>query len=82
MLKIFYDVLIADSFETRYFPLPFPVPVGNQIYFAGLEINFEPKSGDNMKDADAALDEYIKKNYPDKEYKIYYWTWATGNVYK
>jgi len=41
-----------------------------------LDIDLEfNQTGDAMKDAEKALDKYIKKNYPTKEYKIYYWWW-------
>lgn len=76
-MKIQYDVVIADGFHIRYYPLPWPVADGDQEY-TSIEIDFVPTSGDDLKDADAALDVYMKKNYPSKEYKIYYWWWLKG----
>ena len=79
MKKISFDVIIADSF---YFPPDDgetllhlgPVSIGGPG-LESIDLEFQPSSGDNMKDAEQALDEYMKKNHPNMDYKIYYWWW-------
>lgn len=78
-MKIRFEVIIADGFT---FPEPdgmtnlhlWPVAVGRHESL-DIDIEFEPSGKDNMKDAEQALDEYVKRNYPNKDYKIYYWWW-------
>lgn len=72
--RILFDVCIADSFETRYYPLPWPVPVGDTEY-TSIEVEFESRGGDLVNEAADALNKFIKENYPGKEYKFIYWTW-------
>lgn len=79
--KISFDVGVANSFSysspngidnTHLWPIGSPDFVS--IY--GIEIEFEWINEKNiMRDAEAALDVYMKDNYPNKEYKIYYWNW-------
>jgi hypothetical protein len=76
--KITFEVIVADGFT---FPEDdgvtnmhlWPVPTGKQAHI-NIDLEFEQVK-DAMKDAETALDIYIKKNYPRKEYKIYYWWW-------
>lgn len=78
-MKILFQVQVADSFM---YPKDdgmtnshlWPVPVGKSQEL-DIDIEFEPTSGDNLKDAEDALEGYMKKNYPNKDYKIYYWWW-------
>ena len=79
MKKISFDVIIADTF---YFPADdkktllhlWPLASGTRE-LESVDLEFEPSSGNEMNDAFAALDEYMKKNHPNKDYKIYYWWW-------
>lgn len=73
MRKINFEVVIADSFHLE-FNGKWPVPDGKSETLS-VDIEFEPSTGDAMKDAENALDEYMKKNYPNKDYRIYYWWW-------
>ena len=70
-MKIIYSVAIEDGFhiENRWYVS------NNPLQTINVKIEFEPHSGNNMNDANSALGEYMKTNYPDYDYKIYYWEW-------
>lgn len=77
--KILFEIQIADGFTfsedngiTNLHLWPIPVGKSQEI---DVEIEFEPSGGDVMNEAEQALDEYMKRKYPNKEYKIYYWWW-------
>lgn len=75
--KMHYVVTLADYFEyfkPYVFGYGYDVPRGTTIWFSDLVIEFEERTSDIVKDADEELDKYIKENYPDKQYRIYYWT--------
>lgn len=74
MRKILFDTTIANSFEVRYYPLPWPVPVGD-FEQVDIEVEFNPQGGDLVHEAAAALDVIMKERYPNKEYKYNYWWW-------
>ena len=74
-MKISYNLVVADGFEFVHHKY-WPTPVGDQTHINALDIEFTPTSGDNMKDADKALNDYIKANYPNKDYRILYWSWC------
>lgn len=73
MRKIEFEVTIADGFRLE-FGGKWPVPDGEWETLV-IPIEFEPSGGDVMKDAEKALDLYMKKEYPAKDYRIYYWDW-------
>ena len=79
MRKINFDVGIADDFvhsaDDRVTNLHlFPMPVGQSGFFE-VVIEFKPNGGNVMEQAEEELDKYMKKTYPNKKYKIYYWNW-------
>lgn len=78
MRSISFDVTIGSVWANgdRYHPeISEPsLPVGG-IWQTGVEIEFEPKDGDVMKEAFDALGTYMANNYPGETYHIWYWTW-------
>ncbi len=77
--KITFEVEIADGFthppkEAGTNLHLWPVAVGKSKVI-DVYLEFEPSSGDNMKDAESALDAYMKRKYKGKQYKIFYWWW-------
>lgn len=79
MRKITFLVVVADYFTN---PEPdggthihlWPVAKGESSEM-DIDIEFEPSGGDVMREAEQALEKYMKENYPNKKYKIYYWDW-------
>lgn len=77
--KILFEVMIADGFtyppddgKTNLHLWPISVGRSQEL---DIELEINPRGGELMKEAEEDLDNYMKKNYPDKEYKIYYWWW-------
>jgi hypothetical protein len=73
-IKIVFDIIVASEFhpvlENRW-----RVTDDQNIVYLHPVFTF-PNCGDgNMKYAEKLLDEWVKENYPDKEYLIYYWWW-------
>lgn len=77
--KIKFEIIIADGFtypedDGKTNLHLWPVATGKQES-VDIDIEFESRGGDSLKEAEQLLDNYIKKQYPNKEYKIYYWWW-------
>jgi hypothetical protein len=73
--KIHFVVTLADIFVEK--PIGFygmDVPVGNEIYFTDLVIEYEQINKDPLVDAYKSLRNWVIINYPNKDYRTYYWT--------
>lgn len=78
-MKITFEV--GTSRKGFYFTEPNDIdnthlwPKADDLRIFNVELEFEQTSNDVMKEAETVLDDYMKKNYPNEEYKIYYWWW-------
>lgn len=73
--KIHFVITVAKSFTKDSLYKNLDVPIGKDIQYTDLLIEFEQtKSGDPMPDAYDALRKWVNKNHPNMDYRIYYWT--------
>ena len=76
-MKITFDVTIGSHFPTEeekaaiYNPHDWSFPMGGELKL--IDVEFEPHSGDDFKDACDAL----KKQLGRDDYHIWYWSWHT-----
>ena len=72
-----FDIIVADEFHKspRYSWVVTDDPSKQYIY---PNFSFESRGtgSKNMSYAEDLLGEWVKENYPDKAYIIYYWWWS------
>lgn len=76
--KIAFNIVLSDSFESidYGYGVRFPRPTTRILYIPWFEIEFDWDSlGDVMSAAYKALNIKVAEEYPNMEYRIYYWTW-------
>lgn len=72
--KIKFDVVAANHF---YLPkgVLWETPI-NIVFEGYVELEFEwDEKDDVMKKAESLLRDYMTLQFPDEDYRIYYWWW-------
>lgn len=72
-IRIQYEIYVGVFSESSGI-FSWPVPAQESVKLEPV-FEFQDTNEKNMETADRLLDEWVKREYPGKDYKIYYWWW-------